>query len=162
MGIHLDEELTFKHINEKINRANNGIGMIRKQNNILPRSALLTIYSSIVRRDLKFGDVIYNQPENESVSRKSSIHRVSGHKRSYKRNLSRKALPGIRFGITQEQMMVEAQVLFLKLITAQKPLHLFNITPPKLNSLRYLNTSTYLLSTYAETIILKIHLYLMY
>ena len=48
LGIHLDEELTFKHhINEKINKANKGIGIIRKLNNILPRSALLTIYRSL-------------------------------------------------------------------------------------------------------------------
>ena len=43
LGIHLDEELTFKHhINEKINKANKGIGIIRKLNNILSRSASLT------------------------------------------------------------------------------------------------------------------------
>ena len=44
LGIHLDEELTFKHhINKKINKANKGIGVIRKLNKILPRSALLAI-----------------------------------------------------------------------------------------------------------------------
>ena len=36
LGIHLDEELTFKHdINEKINKANKIIGIIRKLNTIL-------------------------------------------------------------------------------------------------------------------------------
>ena len=41
LGIHLDEELTFKHhINEKINKANKDIRIIRKLDNILPRSAL--------------------------------------------------------------------------------------------------------------------------
>ena len=41
LGIHFDEELTFKHhINEKINEANKDIGIIRKLSNILPRSAL--------------------------------------------------------------------------------------------------------------------------
>ena len=67
LGIHFDEELTFKrHINEKINKANKGIGIIRKLNNILPRSALLTIYRSFIRPHLDYGDVIYDQPENES------------------------------------------------------------------------------------------------
>ena len=33
LGIHLDEELTLKHhINDKINKANKGIGIIRKLN----------------------------------------------------------------------------------------------------------------------------------
>ena len=37
LEIHLDEELTLKrHINEKINKANEGIGIIRKLDNILP------------------------------------------------------------------------------------------------------------------------------
>ena len=50
LGIHLDEELTFKHhINEKINKANKGIGIIRKLNNILPRSALSIICRSFIR-----------------------------------------------------------------------------------------------------------------
>ena len=41
LGIHFDEELTFKHhINEKINEANKDFGIIRKLSNILPRSAL--------------------------------------------------------------------------------------------------------------------------
>ena len=71
MGIHLDEELTFKyHSNERIIKAKKGIGIIRKHNNILPRSALLTIYRSFVRPDLDYGDLIYDQPEmNCSVVR---------------------------------------------------------------------------------------------
>ena len=75
MGIHLDQELTFKHhINEKINKANKGIGTIPELNNILPCHALLTIYRSFVRLDLDYGDVIYDQAENELVS--SNIERV--------------------------------------------------------------------------------------
>ena len=71
LGIHLDEELTFKHnSNEKINKANKNIGIIRKFNNNLPRSALLTIYRSFIRPYLDYGDVIFDQPENESFSSK--------------------------------------------------------------------------------------------
>ena len=45
LGIHLNEELRFKHhINEKKNKDNNDIGIISKLNNILSRSVLLTIY----------------------------------------------------------------------------------------------------------------------
>ena len=69
LGVHLDEELIFKHhINEKINKVNKGIRVIRKLNNILPRSTLLTIYRSFVRSHLDYGDVIYDQPENESFN----------------------------------------------------------------------------------------------
>ena len=108
LGIHLDEELTFKHhINEKINKANKGIGIIRKLNNIIPHSALLTIYRYFIRPHLDYGDVIYDQPES----------------------FSRRWLRGMCY--------------FYKLIKTQKPLYLFNLIPPKLNSLRHPNTYCY-------------------
>ena len=47
-----------------------GIAIIREINNILPCSSLLTIYRSFVRSHLDYGDVIYDQPENESSSSK--------------------------------------------------------------------------------------------
>ena len=73
-GIHHDEELRFKHyINEKMNKANKGIGVICKLNNILPRSALVTIYRSFIRPPIDYGDVIYDQPENESFSSKVKL-----------------------------------------------------------------------------------------
>ena len=72
MGIYLDKELAFKHhINEKINKANKGIGIICKLNNILPSHPLFTIYRSFVRPHLDNGDVIYDQAENESVNSKT-------------------------------------------------------------------------------------------
>ena len=70
LGIHLDEELTLNIINEKINKVNESIGIIRELNNILLRSALLTIYRSFIRLRLDYGDVIYDQPENKSFSSK--------------------------------------------------------------------------------------------
>ena len=92
LGIHLDEELTFKHINKKINKANKSIGIIRKFNNILLRSSLLTIYRSFIRPHLNYGDVIYDQPENESsvvrLNRFNTMRscREGPPKRNYTRN----------------------------------------------------------------------------
>ena len=72
LGIHLDEELTFKHyINKKINKDNKGIGISHKLNHILPCSALLTIYRSFIMPLLNYGDVIYDKSENESFSSKT-------------------------------------------------------------------------------------------
>ena len=65
LGIHLDEELTFKHHNnENINKVNKGTGIIRKLNNILPR------FPALLRPHLDYGNVIYDQPENESFPSK--------------------------------------------------------------------------------------------
>ena len=60
----------WRDINENIDKANKGIGIIRKLNNILLCHALLTVYRSFIRLDLDYGDVIYDQAENESVSSK--------------------------------------------------------------------------------------------
>ena len=98
LGIHLDEELTFKHhINENINKASKGIGVIRKLNNILPCPALLTIYHSFIRPQLDYSDVIYDQPEIELFSRKIE---------SVQCNASR-AITGAIRGTSQEKLYYE-------------------------------------------------------
>ena len=52
---------------------------------------------------------------NRSVLRlNQSIQCVSCHNRSYKRDLPRKAIPGIRAGISQRQKIVKAYVLFFQ------------------------------------------------
>ena len=70
-GIHLDEKLNFiNHIKEKISKANKGVGFIKNLNNTLPRKALLTLYKSFIIPHLDYGDIIYDQPNNESFCNK--------------------------------------------------------------------------------------------
>ena len=58
-------KLNFKlHIKEKISKAMKGIYIIKKLSNVLPRKS--TIYKSFVRPHLDYGDLIYDQPNNES------------------------------------------------------------------------------------------------
>ena len=72
LGLFLDSKLNFPgHINKKIKKAIKGINVIRKMNLSLPRFSLLTIYKSFVRPDLDYGDVIYDQPNNSSLSDKT-------------------------------------------------------------------------------------------
>ena len=60
-------KLTFKlYIKEKISKAMRGIGIINKLSNVLPRKSLITMYKSFVRTHLDYGDLIYDQPNNES------------------------------------------------------------------------------------------------
>ena len=67
LGMHLDEKLNFNiHIKEKIAKANKGIGIIRKLAHVLPRESLVTIYKSFVRPHINYGDIIYDQPNNDS------------------------------------------------------------------------------------------------
>ena len=66
----LVEKLNFEsHLKEKCLKSNKGI-VIKKLQNILARQALLTIYKSFVRSHLDDGDIIYDQPKNESFCQK--------------------------------------------------------------------------------------------
>ena len=69
LGLTLDEKLSFTNcINDKINKTLKGVGLLRKLSTLLPRQSLLTIYKSFIRPYLDYGDVIYDQPLNESLS----------------------------------------------------------------------------------------------
>ena len=57
-------------LKEKYLKFSKRIGVIKKLQNILPRQALLTIYKSSVRPHLDYGDIIYDQPKNESFCQK--------------------------------------------------------------------------------------------
>ena len=68
LGMYLDEHLNSnQHIREKIAKVNKGIGIIRRLNNILSRPSLVTIYKSFVRHHLNYCDIIYDQPNNETL-----------------------------------------------------------------------------------------------
>ena len=53
-----------------INKVNKTIGLLRKLQNILPRSTLLTIYKSFIRPHIDYGDIIYDQVYNTSFHQK--------------------------------------------------------------------------------------------
>ena len=71
LGIHLNEKLNFNHhVKEKSTKANKGIGWKKKLSYTHPRDALLTIYKSIVRPHLDYGDIIYDESQNKSFCNK--------------------------------------------------------------------------------------------
>ena len=43
-----------------------GISIIKKLSNVFPRKSLITIYKCFVRPHLDYGNLIYDQPNNES------------------------------------------------------------------------------------------------
>ena len=67
----LDKKLNFEEQLKKVeSNVNKTIGIIRKLQNVLPRSALLTIYKSFIRPHLDYGDIIYDKAFNESFHAK--------------------------------------------------------------------------------------------
>ena len=68
LGLTLDEKLSFiDFINDNINITLKGVGLLRKMSTLLPQQSLLTIYISFTRPHLGYGDVVYDQPLNESL-----------------------------------------------------------------------------------------------
>ena len=67
----LDSKLNFEeHLTRVVSKVNKTIGVIRKLQNVLPRSALLTIYKFFVRPHVDYGDIIYDQAYNASFQKK--------------------------------------------------------------------------------------------
>ena len=65
LGMQLDKKLNFE---EHINKVDSNVN--RKLQNVLPRTALLTIYKSFIRPHLDYGDIIYDKAFNESFHAK--------------------------------------------------------------------------------------------
>ena len=71
LGIILDSKLTFEnHINMVTTKINKTFGILRKLQNLLPRTALITIYKTFVRPHLDYGDILYDQAFNLSFKQK--------------------------------------------------------------------------------------------
>ena len=71
LGMYLDEALNFNlHIKEKMSKGMKGIGDIQKLNKTLLRHSLITIYKLFVRPHLDYGEIIYDQWNNESFTQK--------------------------------------------------------------------------------------------
>ena len=65
LGMQLDKKLNFKaHLKKVESKVNNTIGILCKLQNVLPRSALLTIYKSLIKPRLDYRDIIYDKAFN--------------------------------------------------------------------------------------------------
>ena len=74
LGLTLDEKLSLTNgINDKINKTLKCVGLLRKLSMLLPRQKFLTIYKFFIIPHLDYGDVVYDQPLNESLSNRTDF-----------------------------------------------------------------------------------------
>ena len=67
LGMVLDTRLDFNlHLKNVQNKVNKTIGLLRKLQNTLPRTSLITIFKSFIRPLLDYGDITYDQAYNTS------------------------------------------------------------------------------------------------
>ena len=116
-----------------------GNSLIKTLNVTLPRSSLLTIYKSFIRPHLDYGDVIYDQPNNNRLSEKmESIQ--------YNAEL---AITGAIRGTSREKLYQELGLESLterrwlrrlcylrKVLSTKLPTYLYELMPPIINSHR--------------------------
>ena len=71
LGLIFDSQLSFEeHLKTIFSKVNKTIGVIRKLRNSSPRPSLMTLYKSFIRPHLDYGDIIYDQPFNNSFQYK--------------------------------------------------------------------------------------------
>ena len=71
MGIILDNQLKFDdHLKMVSGKISETIGLLRKLQNFLPRTAFITIYKAFFRPHLDYGDILYDQADNMSFQQK--------------------------------------------------------------------------------------------
>ena len=71
LGIILDESLLFeKHLKAISVKTNKTLYLLRKHQNLLPRTALITLYKSFIRPYLDIIFIIYEQGFNSSFHEK--------------------------------------------------------------------------------------------
>jgi hypothetical protein len=61
LGVIIDNELKFsKHIEGQVNKANKGLGLIRRSFEFLDAEAMRQLFVSVVRLNLEFGNVVWS------------------------------------------------------------------------------------------------------
>ena len=138
LGMILDEKLNFNpHLNEKISKANKGICLIKLLRCYLPRKALFDIYKSFVRPHLDYGDVIYDQPNNdlfcqriESVQYNAALAITGAIKGSSKERLYQEL--GLEF--LKDRRQYRRLVYFFNIVSRNSPDYLHSQLPIKQRS----------------------------
>ena len=113
-------------------KVNKTVALLRRIQNILPRSALLTIYKRFVWTHLDYGDIIYDQVFNNSFHRKTQALQynaalaITGAIKgtSREKNYQELVLESL-----QQRRWYRNLSLFFKVYKNQCPKYLFDIIP---------------------------------
>ena len=150
LGIHLDKKLNFSHhINKNTAKANKGIGLVCKLAHVLPRQSLITIYKSFIQPHFDYGDIIYDQPNNESFF--NLIERVQYNVAlAITSAIKSTSQPEIYNELSIESLkfrgLFRRLCLFYKIKTTQIPKYLYELLPTEshtYNTCNMENVETY-------------------
>ena len=129
----LDFRIDFQeHWKSLVKKVNQTAALLCKFQNILPRSALLTIYECFVRTHLDYGDIIYDEAFNNSFYQKieslqyNAALAITGAIRGTSRE---KIYQELGLESLQQRRWYGKLCLFFKIYKNQCPKYLFDIIP---------------------------------
>ena len=133
LGVTLDVKLTFdEHLNNVLNKVNKAIGLLRKLQNLLSRSTLITIYKAFVRPHLDYGDILFDQTYNSSFHEKlesiqyNACLALTGAIRGSSKE---KIYQELGFESLRVRRWYRKLCLFYKVLNNEHPQYLFNLIP---------------------------------
>ena len=129
----LDTRLYFEnHLETVLFKTNKTIGPIRKLQNLLLRTALITLHKAFVCLHLDYGDIIYDQTYNSSFHQKleplqynaclAITGAISGSSRE-------KLYQELAFESLKQRRWYRKLCSFYKFIKNESPRYLINVTP---------------------------------
>ena len=128
-----------EHINEKLKRATKSINLLRKLNLTLPRSSVLIIYKSFIKPYLDYGDIVYDQPNNSSLSEKieslqyNAALAITG---AIKGSSKEKLYQELGFESLKDRRWMRKLCYLYKVILSKRPSYLYDMLPPLQRSQR--------------------------
>ena len=133
LGMLLDTKLDFSlHVLNVQNKVNKTIGLLRKLQDTLPRTSLITIFKSFVRPHLDYGDIIYNRANNtsfhqnvESIQYNAALA-ITGVVKGTSRE---KLYQELGFESLQQRRWYRILCCLFKIIDNQSPSYLFQLVP---------------------------------
>ena len=110
-----------------------GIGLLRKLQSILTRTSLLIIYKSFIRPHLDYGDLVYDQPSNDTFSNKletvqyNAALEVTGAIKGISRE---KLYQELELEYLQQKSWMRRLFLFYKVVSTKLPADIYDFIPP--------------------------------
>ena len=133
LGIILYSKLTFEnHINMVTTKINKTIGLLRKLQNLLPRTVLIKIYKAFVRPHLDYDDILYVQAFNLSFQQKLEpiqYRPCLAITDAIRGTFREKIYQELRLELLQSRRWYRKLAMFYKIYVNNSPFYLINLIP---------------------------------
>ena len=123
-----------------ITKINKTIGLLRNLQNLLPRTALITIYKAFVRRHLDYADILHDQAFNfqqksfqqklESIQYRACLAITGAIRGTFREKIYQE----LGLESLQLRRWYRKLAMFYKIYKKKSPYYLFNLIPEKISS----------------------------